>query len=547
MMIRLFAAIVFILGLSNASAHARLVVNEVMANEPGSATSLEWFEIYNDSSQAVNLASYTIVAGTQVGPFGVVIQPQEYIVFCRKLYSDQSSPGFEEVFGNNSGVWGDSPYEDFRQPIVASFSLRNDTGSVGLYLGGIGGTLVSVLRWTDAGKDGTSWERVEPTGTAIEQSLDFKGGSPGFINSVTPVVIDLSLDSVMLSSSDGVTGFGFKVRNRGSLPVSDGRLTLYYYNAADPFDATQIIKTLAVPPLAKDSFVVVDDELIFDSLYAHLGATLGNDYRWRNNRRDFVAPGKDYPPVQLSEVLSNPDDQLASEWIELKNRYVDSVNLMGWRIGDAVGLHEITGSTLNMAPDSFVVLVQDSTSFLSYYSQFRGALWQPSGWPILNNSADVVLLVDTFGIVADRFEYDRVYQDNFTWSRSEQSGTEGEWGRSEFAGGSPGEKNSVVLLPENATTRVSADPQVFSPDGNGFEDVTTLSVIASEADGYVLKIYDRQGRVVRTFLDGEQYLRSEYQWDGRSDDGDRLPIGIYIIYFEVSGLESVKSTVVIAR
>jgi hypothetical protein len=547
MMVRILSVLAVLIALATTSVDARVVVNEVMANEPGSATSLEWLEIYNDSSQAVSLASYTIVAGTQVGPFGITIQPQEYVVFCRKLFSDQTSPGFEGIFGNNSGVWGDSPYEDFRQPIVASFSLRNDTGGVALYLGGIGGALVSALSWTDAGKDGTSWEREEATGSAIEQSLDIKGGSPGFLNSVTPVAIDLSLDSVLLSSSEGVTGFGFKVRNRGSLPVSDGRLTLYYFNAADPFDAAQTIKTLVVPPLAKDSFVVVEDELIFDSLYVHLGATLGNDYRWRNNRRDFVAPAGDYPPVQLSEILANPEGQLASEWIELKNRYLDAVDLTGWQIGDAVGLHEITGSSLNLDPDSFVVLVQDSASFTSYYTQFRGPARQPAGWPVLNNTADVVLLVDTFGIVADRFEYNRVYEDNFTWSRAEQMGAEGEWGRSEFAGGSPGEKNSVVLLPENATTRVSADPQVFSPDDNGFEDATTLSVVASEAEGYILKIYDRHGRVVKTFLDGEQYLRSEYEWDGRSDCGERLPIGIYIIYFEVSGLESVKSTVVIAR
>lgn len=544
---RILSILALLVLVASFDADARVVVNEVMANEPGSATSLEWFEIYNDSSQAVSLATYTVVAGTQVGPFGITIQSREYVVFCRKLFSDQSSPGFEGVFGNNSGVWGDSPYEDFRQPIVTSFSLRNDTGSVALYLGGVGGSLVSALRWTDAGADGTSWERVEVAGTAIEQSLDFKGGSPGFLNSVTPVAIDLSLDSVLLSSSEGVTGFGYKVRNRGSFPVSDGRLTLYYFNPDDPFDGTQTIKTLAVPPLAKDSFVVVEDELIFDNLYVHLGAMLGNDYRWRNNRRDFVAPAEDYPPVQLSEVLPNPVGQLTSEWVELKNRSVDAVDLTGWMIGDAVGLHEITVPSLRIAPDSFAVLVQDSTAFLAYYTQYRGTVRRPAGWPVLNNTADVVMLIDTFGIVADRFEYDRVYQDNFTWSRSEQFGTDGEWGRSEFAGGSPGDKNSVVLLPENAATHVSADPQVFSPDGDGFEDISTLSVIASEADGYVLKIYDRQGRVVKTFLDGEQYLRSEYQWDGRSDDGDRLPIGIYIVYFEVSGLESVKSTVVIAR
>ena len=542
----LLISVTLLCTLLSISADARVVVNEVMANEPGSATSLEWFELYNDSSEAVSLASYTIVAGSQLGPFGVTIQPYEYMVFCRKLFSDQVSPGFEGVYGNNSGVWGDSPYEDFREPIVVTMSLRNDDGGVALYLGGLG-NLVSVLSWTDAGKDGVSWERVEPTGDAVEQSLDFKGGSPGFINSVTPVVIDLSLDTVMVSKAKGLTDLKFRVRNRGSLPVSDGQLTLYYYNASDPFDDNQSIKTLIVPPLAKDSVALLEDSLVFDGLYVHLGATLGNDYRWRNNRRDFVAPAKEYPQVQLSEILPNPNDQLASEWIELKNLYAEPVDLVGWKIGDAVGLHEIASASLVLEPDGYIVLAQDTSSFRNYYSNFSGTVYQPSSWPLLNNTADMVVLVDTFGIVADSMEYDRVYDGNFTWSRSEEISTEDQWGRSEFAGGSPGEKNRVVLFPENAASRVTAEPQVFSPDGDGLEETTTITVVASEADEYVLKIYDRQGRVVRTFLDGEKYIHSEYTWDGRSDDGDRLPIGIYIIYFEVSGLESVKSTVVIAR
>jgi hypothetical protein len=35
--------------------------------------------------------------------------------------------------------------------------------------------------------------------------------------------------------------------------------------------------------------------------------------------------------------------------------------------------------------------------------------------------------------------------------------------------------------------------------------------------------------------------------DGRSDGGNRLPIGIYILFFEAVGVESLKEPIVIAR
>jgi flagellar hook assembly protein FlgD len=53
--------------------------------------------------------------------------------------------------------------------------------------------------------------------------------------------------------------------------------------------------------------------------------------------------------------------------------------------------------------------------------------------------------------------------------------------------------------------------------------------------------------VVKTFLDGQSSLQAEFAWDGKSDDGKQQPIGIYIVYFEAVGVESTKTTVVIAR
>jgi hypothetical protein len=52
---------------------------------------------------------------------------------------------------------------------------------------------------------------------------------------------------------------------------------------------------------------------------------------------------------------------------------------------------------------------------------------------------------------------------------------------------------------------------------------------------------------VRRLVDKETYLSPSYTWNGRDDEGRRLPLGIYIVVFDVAGIKDVRKTVVIAR
>ena len=55
--------------------------------------------------------------------------------------------------------------------------------------------------------------------------------------------------------------------------------------------------------------------------------------------------------------------------------------------------------------------------------------------------------------------------------------------------------------------------------------------------------------VLKTFLEDEICIPAEIRWNGRGDDGRRLPVGIYILYGSVDGETAVetKKTIVIAR
>ncbi|MEA3297482.1 MAG: gliding motility-associated C-terminal domain-containing protein, partial [candidate division Zixibacteria bacterium] len=112
--------------------------------------------------------------------------------------------------------------------------------------------------------------------------------------------------------------------------------------------------------------------------------------------------------------------------------------------------------------------------------------------------------------------------------------------------GSPGEVNRVVFRSAVTTVKVDLSPAVFSPNGDGIEDSTVIKLTAPDQKKIELKIYDRQGRVVYEFDIGT-YHDNYYVWYGLSDSGNRLPIGIYIVYCDVEGVGSVKKPVVIAR
>ncbi|MGQ9809894.1 MAG: glucodextranase DOMON-like domain-containing protein [bacterium] len=86
---------------------------------------------------------------------------------------------------------------------------------------------------------------------------------------------------------------------------------------------------------------------------------------------------------------------------------------------------------------------------------------------------------------------------------------------------------------------VVADPNPFSPNGDGICDSTLISFFVSrEPDWVTIEIYDIAGREVRTIhwqqgLTGTGRNDFAIPWDGRDDNGKIVPYGIYVIRVEV--------------
>jgi hypothetical protein len=105
---------------------------------------------------------------------------------------------------------------------------------------------------------------------------------------------------------------------------------------------------------------------------------------------------------------------------------------------------------------------------------------------------------------------------------------------------------------------VAAEPNPFSPNGDGLYDETRFTMFVSrEADWVTIEIYDVRGDLARTIYwqaPGMAFGRNvlDIPWDGKDDNGNIVPYGIYIARIEVRfkvapNLERVNVPVVVIK
>ena len=153
------------------------------------------------------------------------------------------------------------------------------------------------------------------------------------------------------------------------------------------------------------------------------------------------------------------------------------------------------------------------------------------------------LLRDREGVSLERLDPDGLTQTTENWHSAAQS--------VDFA--TPTSANSqyfdrAVLSGENW----QVSPPVFSPDGDGFDDYMLLNFNHLNTGTFAnIRIFDAGGRMVR-YLTNNRFLATEgaIQWDGTTDAGTKVPVGIYTIHIQVFDLNGkvteVKETCVVA-
>ncbi len=546
-----------------------ILINEIMFAPLGDEP--EWIEIYNASDDTINLKNWYVSDASSevtITKSDFLIFPKEYLV----LSKDSTILNFYDI---NSNI------------ITLSLPTFNNSGDAVAIYDHAKFKIDSLYYFGSWGKAGSSIERIDLTEPSID-SLNWSippdtiKATPGKENFSRRKNFDLRIRTIQTPNSmdyDKTLNAQITVQNWGLNQVNS--FSVKVYNDIN-FDSTETENELIfdqnyqVPLNKKDSVQLNieisnpkpgENSLIFSIDFP-------NDEDLKNNRIiKSVNVGFPTTSVIINEIMFEPLSGYC-EYIELFNRSDKSVNLKNWKFNDMrsqdgkANFINISSTNLLLNPGEYLIIAPDST-FFKYISQgdsinFKLVVLNKS--LNLNNDFDDVIITDLTGKIIDSVRYysswhssmiiDKIGRALEKINPNLPSFERSSWtSSSSQLGGTPGRKNTafIDISQQIYTPSVKVTPNPFSPDGDGFEDICLISYVLPFNSGILnVKIFDSYGRIVRNLAINQFATKSgNLLWDGTSDDGRKLRIGIYIILFEAESEQGEKFqeklTVVLAR
>ena len=209
-----------------------------------------------------------------------------------------------------------------------------------------------------------------------------------------------------------------------------------------------------------------------------------------------------------------------------------------------------------LLPGQYLVVSRNVESVMSFYlANNLNAFLQMSRMPALTkNSGRIVLLNKSLRII-DEVYYNSNQHSNFLNIGSgvslerinpERSSFDvGNWHTAAQTVGfaTPGRKNSQYIdLVQTTPNEVSVNPEIFSPNNDGVDDVLNINYNFDTPSmmGEVI-IFDSGGRIVKRLV-SQNLLSAEgtITWDGYDSKGRRALTGVYIVYFHAYNSEGIQ-------
>jgi hypothetical protein len=255
----------------------------------------------------------------------------------------------------------------------------------------------------------------------------------------------------------------------------------------------------------------------------------------------------------INEIVFNAFEG-GYDYVEIYNRSTNDIDLKDLMIANRNAANEIASvkniskESLNIPPRGYFVLVGNLKWLKEHYNVPDSAvvvqLSLPSfpddeGCVVLlrksdslivdeldyNDSWHFKMITNKQGLALERINVDLPSQDSNNWTSASSS--------SNF--GTPGQINSQFRSNDHGIEAISVLPETFSPDNDGYNDFTSVSINTQER-GKVANavIFNAMGRRVRYLLKNEILgVNNRFNWDGCDDRDQLLPSGIYIIFIQV--------------
>lgn len=527
-----------------------LLITEIMADETPAVglPPQEYIELYNPTDHPLSLKGIRYADATSTATFpDVQLLPQEYALVVPNAQAESF-----KVYGNMVGI--------------SNFPDLNNGGET-LQLRQPNGQLIYALNYSEAWyKDnskregGWSLEMIDVSNpcagiTNWTASVDPRGGTPGQPNSVAAAnpdnmppalaeVTAVAQDQILLHFNERLDST--QAANVASYSLHPS-LPIASVSVAGPL-FTEVTLQLAEPLQEQQLYTVTATGLTDCS--GNTGAP---------QEFTFALPSAPEPgDVVINEILFNPRPN-GADFVELVNRSGKYLDLYSWQLantsGDSIANQRpVSADHYILEPGQYVVLTADPANIRENYPAAPdAALLRMSALPSYPDAAGTVVVVQPDGRMADRFSYDEQLHfallDDLNGVSLERVRLEGETQAVNFHSAAstsgyatPGYKNSQSQEVAAVQQLFQVSPAVFSPDGDGYEDFTTINY-STEQQGFVasITVFDAQGREIRKLVRNELLAANGFfQWDGLREDGAKAAVGYYLLYIELFDLNGQK-------
>lgn len=525
-----------------------VVIHEIMA-DPSPALGLpdaEYIELFNRSEKPISIENWQLSDGNDIARLpAFILLPGDYCVLTSTATDDEFPAGIQVL-----GISG-MPGLNNRGERIA---ISNENGE-----------LIHFVRYSDdwyqddeKAEGGYALEMIDADNVCAEMdnwraAATNVFGTPGLANSAEETNsdnVEPSISSVFAPTANRV-----EVYFEEKLDTAQA-LNLGYYGLEGEVNAFSkasmlgnnwdaVALTTAQALQANRLYVLEIDQL--------------NDCA-QNRAEDleatFALPERvDSFDIVLNEVLFDPPTG-ADDYVELVNRsnkYLDlaTMGLAGFNDDGALeDINPLSTASALWIPGEYKVFGTDVAAMLLQYTvKDESTVFAIEDLPSLPNDAGELALVRLAdSAIIDRLRYDENWHysllrsvDGVSLERvNVDAGTQNRanWHSASSAAGygTPGYRNSQASDSAVATAGVSLSRNAFSPDDDGFEDFVQVKINLEKGAkaSASIKVFSLNGQVVKSIANHE-VLGTEnlYKWDGTNENGEKVPLGPYIIWVEV--------------
>ena len=265
----------------------------------------------------------------------------------------------------------------------------------------------------------------------------------------------------------------------------------------------------------------------------------------------FEAISPEDGALVINEInYHSPDENDASDWIELHNSTLASINLEGWMVSDDNDDNQFLIEAVTLAPNAYITLTTDSVAFKTIH----GEGIRISGDITFNfsNGGEHIRLYNSDHILVDSLTYD----DETPWPDDPDgsgptlelihpaldNALSSSWAVSDDLG-TPGSRNSRYSDPSSLTQEQL--PQNFDLGlayPNPFNASVSLPISLPQGSSVDINIFDIRGRLIRSeSIERSAGQQMVYRWDGNDRQGQACSSGMFIIQLtQNSQTQSVK-------